>query len=98
MVLLLTLAPVMVNLLYIRELKSPYHFSWAHPWEDVLRIFPQTNSNFPLFFSSFTMIFSGFMSTVSQQIFLIILNFSPSAYIYAHKHTHIHTTVFQKAT
>lgn len=50
MVLLLTLAPVMVNLLYIRELKSPYHFSWDHPWEDVLRIFPQTNSNFPLFF------------------------------------------------
>lgn len=56
MVLLLTLAPVMVNLLYIRELKGPYHFPWAHPWEDVLRIFPQTNSNFP-FFSSFTMIF-----------------------------------------
>lgn len=49
----------------------------------------------PKFYNDF---FSGFMSTVSQQIFLAILNFSPSAYIYAYKHTHIHTTVFKKAT
>ena len=97
MVILLTVTPLTVNLLYLIELKSPYHFPWAHPCEDGLRIFPQTNAKFP-FFPVLQWFFSpGFMSTVSQQILLAILNFSPSAYIYAYKHTHIHTTVIKKA-